>query len=64
MKEYTLQQALSEMTRLFPALNVDDLSKIEYEDGSKNKFNIQFDNDKKAFINLDAGTISFNICSF
>jgi hypothetical protein len=52
MKEYTLLEALKEIAIFFPYLNFDNLNGIRYEEGSKNKFILDFVK-HKILINLD-----------
>jgi hypothetical protein len=54
MKTYTINEALKEISILFP-INLELITGIYYEDGSKNKFILTFAN-CKFFIDLNSKT--------
>lgn len=55
MKTYTLIEALQEIQDNLP-FYANNITKIEYEDGTKFKFVIQYKSEKMYFINLNANT--------
>jgi len=52
MKTFTISEAIKEIAFQFPLFNVDTITSIMYEDGSKNKFIVTFGT-YGYFINLD-----------
>ena len=59
MKRYTILQAIKELPRLNKEFHESELSLITYEDGSKNKFVVEFEKKGRYFINLNNDTYAY-----